>query len=318
MTPRLYAQSQPSYPHPQPQPQPPPQPQSQQACLRPFFSPPSPPVDPNQMTSLPSISSLLQFGKEPTASHPPRQTPMQSTNLFDPTESRASVSNSEMPPPSTRANLPPTPPPRPESPTSGRHSPASYSHHSTQPHGPYYLGLSLNNMEPHQQRQPTVTLPGKRYSLPNQHAPSPTSLPPTPSLLRVAPPSPALALTTRHIANIPTRLRLRHTPSPTPMPRNVLFRRTFPRQPGFPSRKSDLRPVLQLRKLQIRGSTITTSPRQTNKTSRSRRTATSVRLARRPSLDRAVCASTATATPGKSRSSVLMQDAVKRSACGAT
>lgn len=64
--------------------------------------------------------------------------------------------------------LPPTPPMHPDPAVDGNQSPSAASTHSA---APYYLGHSLNNMEPHQQRQHVATAPPhKRY--PSQTQPS--------------------------------------------------------------------------------------------------------------------------------------------------
>ena len=80
-----------------------------------------------------------------------------------------------------RLTLPPTPPMHPDSVVDGNQSPSSASTHSGA--GSYYLGQSLNNMEPHQQRQiGAPTGPVKRTSIPqssmspystSSYAPSP-------------------------------------------------------------------------------------------------------------------------------------------------
>ena len=64
-----------------------------------------------------------------------------------------------------RLTLPPTPPMHPDSVVDGNQSPSSASTHSAP--GSYYLGQSLNNMEPHQQRQMVAPMgSAKRTSLP--------------------------------------------------------------------------------------------------------------------------------------------------------
>lgn len=65
-----------------------------------------------------------------------------------------------------RLTLPPTPPMHPDSVVDGNQSPSTASTHSGA--GSYYLGQSLNNVEPHQQRQPGAPLAAmKRSSLPH-------------------------------------------------------------------------------------------------------------------------------------------------------
>ncbi|KAK8240475.1 hypothetical protein HDK90DRAFT_185455 [Phyllosticta capitalensis] len=75
-----------------------------------------------------------------------------------------------------RMTLPPTPPMRPDSVIDGNQSPSTSSQSSVPQQTPYYLGQSINNMEPHQQRQPiptTASMPQHRASLPPQHPASP-------------------------------------------------------------------------------------------------------------------------------------------------
>lgn len=65
--------------------------------------------------------------------------------------------------------LPPTPPMHPEPAVDGNQSPSAASSHSAS--GPYYnLGSSLNNMEPHQQRQNVPPLPPSRRETMPPHA----------------------------------------------------------------------------------------------------------------------------------------------------
>jgi hypothetical protein len=179
---------------------------------RPPQSPPSPPVE-EQKPSLPSISSLLTIAadgeratSEPGTSPPkpllprplqqdantavpagqspksqqqhsspqlrqeqqragahPHQTesrPDQTAHAFGPTI----VSNPKM-------TLPPTPPMHPDSVVDGNQSPSAASNHSGTP---YFLGSSLNNMEPHQQRQNLASAAAlKRSSIPSQPSMSP-------------------------------------------------------------------------------------------------------------------------------------------------
>ncbi|KAF2177182.1 hypothetical protein K469DRAFT_604209 [Zopfia rhizophila CBS 207.26] len=159
-------------------------------------SPPSPPVE-EQKPSLPSISSLLgladsekatsetagqspksqqqpspQLGKEqqrPTAGavQQAESRPEQVTHAFGP----AIVSNPRM-------TLPPTPPMHPDSVVDGNQSPSATSSHSSVSNAPYFLGQSLNNMEPHQQRQNPASAPiMKRQSIPSQPSMSPYNVP---------------------------------------------------------------------------------------------------------------------------------------------
>ena len=72
-----------------------------------------------------------------------------------------------------RMTLPPTPPMHPDPVVDGNQSPSAASSHSAVS-APYFLGQSLNNMEPHHQRQnvPPMSAP-KRESLPSQPSMSP-------------------------------------------------------------------------------------------------------------------------------------------------
>lgn len=86
--------------------------------------------------------------------------PEQVTNAFGP----AIVSNPRM-------TLPPTPPMHPDPVVDGNQSPSAASSHSATP---YFLGQSLNNMEPHQQRQNVAPAPPiKRQSVHSQPSMSP-------------------------------------------------------------------------------------------------------------------------------------------------
>ncbi|KAF2798890.1 hypothetical protein K505DRAFT_295580 [Melanomma pulvis-pyrius CBS 109.77] len=159
-------------------------------------SPPSPPVE-DQKPSLPSISSLLVFadgdkaasetaGQSPKSQHPspqlrqevqqrgaPQQ-PQQLESRFDQVSHAygpAIVSNPRM-------TLPPTPPMHPDPVIDGHQSPSIASSHSAVS-APYFLGQSLNNMEPHHQRQNGPQVPPlKRDSLTSQPAMSPFNAPP--------------------------------------------------------------------------------------------------------------------------------------------
>ncbi|KAL6710667.1 hypothetical protein ACN47E_007724 [Coniothyrium glycines] len=152
-------------------------------------SPPSPPAE-EQKPSLPSISSLLEFAGgekpavEPTAHSPQsqqrhsaspqirqappgsmQQPPQPQTSRPDHFSSAASASH--------RMTLPPTPPMHPDVAHDGNHSPSVASSHSVG--SVPYFGGSLNNMEPHQQRQSVSSMaPLKRDSLP-AHSMSPYS-----------------------------------------------------------------------------------------------------------------------------------------------
>ncbi|KAK7192490.1 hypothetical protein DPSP01_009697 [Paraphaeosphaeria sporulosa] len=130
-------------------------------------SPPSPPVE-EQKPSLPSISSLLHIADgEKAASETAGQSPSPRSQPHSPQpgqEHQSSVAVTKQQPESRseqafgptivshpRLTLPPTPPMHPDSVVDGNQSPSTASTHSGA--GSYYLGQSLNNMEPHQQRQ---------------------------------------------------------------------------------------------------------------------------------------------------------------------
>ncbi|KAF2098136.1 hypothetical protein NA57DRAFT_76931 [Rhizodiscina lignyota] len=171
-------------------------------------SPPSPPGDEIGKPSLPSISSLLHIaGSERMTSDtgsPKQQSSPQHQQEY-PAQQQTTIPHSstaeERPDPSyqpyaqpvpnaARMTLPPTPPMRPDS-VDGVHSPSTISSHSSfSNQQPYYLGQTLNNVDPHTQRQTAppfgttgnVTSAGppmmKRHSLPSQSTASPYG-PPT-------------------------------------------------------------------------------------------------------------------------------------------
>ncbi|KAF2465884.1 uncharacterized protein BDR25DRAFT_80726 [Lindgomyces ingoldianus] len=161
-------------------------------------SPPSPPVE-EQKPSLPSISSLLVIAgdAEKAASETAGQSPKSQQNQFqqqqqsspqikqEPQRAAQQVHQAESRPDQAahafgpaivsnpRMTLPPTPPMQPDSVVDGNQSPSAASSHSAVS-APYFLGQSLNNMEPHQQRQNVPSAPpGKRHSLPSQPSMSP-------------------------------------------------------------------------------------------------------------------------------------------------
>lgn len=167
-------------------------------------SPPSPPVE-EQKPSLPSISSLLGIADgEKAASDAGNHAPMtpsppsltavaaqspksqsqhSSPQLRQEQHQRAAGAVQESRPEQAfgsaavsnpRMALPPTPPMHPDPVVDGNQSPSAASSHSAS--GPYYLGQSLNNMEPHQQRQNAPSVPAvKRDPLPPQASMSPYS-----------------------------------------------------------------------------------------------------------------------------------------------
>ncbi|KAH6618533.1 hypothetical protein C7974DRAFT_415904 [Boeremia exigua] len=152
-------------------------------------SPPSPPAE-EQKPSLPSISSLLEFagGEKPAsdaaAASPQSQHRQSSSPQLG--QSQQSIGTMQRPQqPSTyvaaptvtnntRMTLPPTPPMHPDAAGDGQRSPSSASTHSAAS-AAYFMGASLNNMEPHQQRQVLSSMPTmKRDSIPS-HSMSPYS-----------------------------------------------------------------------------------------------------------------------------------------------
>ena len=171
-------------------------------------SPPSPPAE-EQKPSLPSISSLLEFagGDKPAeagkcstvtslslvltqvaaAQSPQSQHRQSSSPQLAQTQhlqqSTGSMQRPQQPSTyvaaptvnnNTRMTLPPTPPMHPDAAGDGQRSPSSASTHSAAS-AAYYMGASLNNMEPHQQRQVLNSMPAmKRDSIPS-HTMSPYS-----------------------------------------------------------------------------------------------------------------------------------------------
>ncbi|KAF1949236.1 hypothetical protein CC80DRAFT_555598 [Byssothecium circinans] len=146
-------------------------------------SPPSPPVE-EQKPSLPSISSLLHIadaekaasdtsGQSPRSQHPSpqlrqEQRPQQQDQQQDQQQQQQQDRNVSNP----RMTLPPTPPMHPELAVDGNQSPSAASSHSAS--GPYYLGQSLNNVEPQLQRQNAMIMqPTKRDVMPLQTSMSP-------------------------------------------------------------------------------------------------------------------------------------------------
>lgn len=152
-------------------------------------SPPSPPAE-EQKPSLPSISSLLEFagGEKPsdaaTAQSPQSQHRQSSSPQLAHSQQTSSAMQRPQQPSSyvaaptmasnTRMTLPPTPPMHPDATGDGQRSPSSASTHSAAS-AAYFMGASLNNMEPHQQRQVLSSMPAmKRDSIPS-HSMSPYS-----------------------------------------------------------------------------------------------------------------------------------------------
>lgn len=170
-------------------------------------SPPSPPAE-EQKPSLPSISSLLEFaggekpaseagkylaatclrlfltevaaGQSPQSQHRQSSSPQlrQTQQQVPGTMQRPQQPSAYVAAPTvtsnTRMTLPPTPPMHPDAAGDGQRSPSSASTHSAAS-AAYFMGASLNNMEPHQQRQAMQSMPPmKRDSLPS-HSMSPYS-----------------------------------------------------------------------------------------------------------------------------------------------
>jgi hypothetical protein len=176
-------------------------------------SPPSPPVEENK-PSLPSISSLLgiadgekgsetgtcartlETGCSPAneavaAGQSPKSQRQPSPQLRQEAQQRAASAAQQVHQPESRPDqvphsyapaivsnprmtLPPTPPMHPDGVVDGNQSPSAASSHSQVSSSPYFLGQSLNNIEPHHQRQngPPVP-PVKRQSIPSQTSMSP-------------------------------------------------------------------------------------------------------------------------------------------------
>ena len=173
-------------------------------------SPPSPPAE-EQKPSLPSISSLLEFaggekagseaskylvaaslprvltevaaGQSPQSQHRQsaspqlRQSTQQGAGPMQRPQQASSYIAAPAPAPASgnnRMTLPPTPPMHADAAGDGQRSPSSTSTHSAAS-AAYFMGASLNNMEPHQQRQALSSMPPmKRDSLPS-HSMSPYS-----------------------------------------------------------------------------------------------------------------------------------------------
>lgn len=177
-------------------------------------SPPSPPAE-EQKPSLPSISSLLEFAggdkpasdagkhalvapssppsltavaaaqspqsqhRQSTSPQPRQAPPRPAGNMQQPPQPQQQQQHSTVHPTAPgplahpRMTLPPTPPMHPDVAHDGTQSPSTASSHSVTS-VPYFSG-SLNNMEPHQQRQSVSSMPSlKRDSLPS-HSMSPYS-----------------------------------------------------------------------------------------------------------------------------------------------
>ncbi|TVY84605.1 C2H2 finger domain transcription factor mtfA [Lachnellula suecica] len=134
--------------------------------------PPSPPVDETSKCSLPSISSLLGLADGSSPQEQPQQTPQpasQSKSEYRPSSEHQQYGPS--PAMSTRGALPPTPPMQSESGFDGRQSPSngSNSGYSVASAPGYYFSPSvttINNVEPHAQRQHVQPMPQRRVSMP--------------------------------------------------------------------------------------------------------------------------------------------------------
>ncbi|KAF2737503.1 hypothetical protein EJ04DRAFT_102272 [Polyplosphaeria fusca] len=159
-------------------------------------SPPSPPVE-EQKPSLPSISSLLGIadGDKPSetgaAGQSPKSQQQPSPQLRQEAHQRAGAPTQHPQQPESRSDqvphsygpaivsnprmtLPPTPPMHPDAVVDGNQSPSAASSHSQASTSPYFLGQSLNNIEPHHQRQNGPPGPPvKRQSVHSQPSMSP-------------------------------------------------------------------------------------------------------------------------------------------------
>ncbi|KAF2839846.1 hypothetical protein M501DRAFT_1015934 [Patellaria atrata CBS 101060] len=152
-------------------------------------SPPSPPVEEVNKPSLPSISSLLGIADGDRANGESGQNQQQhsavsqnvvaagQTQETRPDQTPQSFGHTIVSNP--RMTLPPTPPMQPDSVVDGNQSPSATSQSSISA-APYYLGSSLNNMEPHQQRQnvPTVSDTKRHHSMTIHSGVSPYSTSP--------------------------------------------------------------------------------------------------------------------------------------------
>ncbi|KAI4626845.1 hypothetical protein J4E83_003998 [Alternaria metachromatica] len=162
-------------------------PQPQQQQQRPQ-SPPSPPAE-EKKPSLPSISSLLEFaGNDKAASETASQSPQSQHRQSSSPQLRQAQQGgagamqqpsqtvyAQVPAPSNpRMTLPPTPPMHPDVAHDGTQSPSAASNHSAAS-APYFVGGSLNNMEPHQQRQSFSSMPPMKRDSLQSHSMSPYS-----------------------------------------------------------------------------------------------------------------------------------------------
>jgi len=175
-------------------------------------SPPSPPAE-DKKPSLPSISSLLEIaGGEKAASesgksHQSRifapsltvaaaQSPQSQRQSSSPQprqpQHRGAGAMQQPPQPhpgrteqqsgyfpavnTHRMTLPPTPPMHPDAAGEGNRSPSSASAHSSTS-APYFVGNSLNNLEPHQQRQAMSAMPPMKHDSAPSHSMSPYGAP---------------------------------------------------------------------------------------------------------------------------------------------
>ncbi|KAF2237801.1 hypothetical protein EV356DRAFT_529721 [Viridothelium virens] len=147
-------------------------------------SPPSPPEDEVNKPSLPSISSLLTMADTDRPSQDSASQTQSQQGYTGANKSRRESAESQPEQAAQtyglaiasnpRVALPPTPPMRPDSTVDGNQSPSTLSSQSNFSSQPYQLGQTLNNLEPHQQRQAAtaVQLP-KRPSIPSQASMSP-------------------------------------------------------------------------------------------------------------------------------------------------
>lgn len=117
------------------------------------------PTSQHRQSSSPQLSQTQQTQQQPTGAVQRPQQP--SSYVAAPTVNT-----------NTRMALPPTPPMHPDAAGDGQRSPSSASTHSAAS-AAYFMGASLNNMEPHHQRQVLSSMPPvKRDSIPT-HSMSP-------------------------------------------------------------------------------------------------------------------------------------------------
>lgn len=133
---------------------------------------------PLRPTSAPFILTEIAAAQSPQSQHRQSSSPQlgqtqQTTNTMQRQQHPAYVAAPTVNT-NTRMTLPPTPPMHPDAAGDGQRSPSSASTHSAAS-AAYFMGASLNNMEPHQQRQVLSSMPAlKREAIPS-HSMSPYS-----------------------------------------------------------------------------------------------------------------------------------------------